>query len=104
MSDLPKTYTKFSEDFPEICKAYENLGSVIHGSSTLDDKTRALIKLALAVGGKMEGAVHSHTRKCLSAGLTGDEIRQVALLAIPTIGFPSSIAALTWINDILSGS
>jgi alkylhydroperoxidase/carboxymuconolactone decarboxylase family protein YurZ len=56
------------------------------------------VKLAIAVGAGKEGAVHSHVRRGLSAGLTREEMRHVALLAITTLGWPSAVAALTWID------
>jgi alkylhydroperoxidase/carboxymuconolactone decarboxylase family protein YurZ len=60
-----------------------------------------LVKLGLAIGFRSEGAVHSHTRKALATGAARDEIRQVALLAITTIGFPAGMAAMSWIEDVL---
>jgi alkylhydroperoxidase/carboxymuconolactone decarboxylase family protein YurZ len=41
-------------------------------------------------------------RKCVEAGVSADEIRHVALLSIPTIGFPATMAALTWVEDVLA--
>ena len=58
------------------------------------------MKLALAVGALSEGAVHSHTRRALEEGLTKEELKQVALLAIPTLGFPQGVKALTCIEDL----
>lgn len=43
----------------------------------------------------------SHARKALAAGASPAEIRHVVLLAIPTVGFPAMMAALTWIGDEL---
>jgi alkylhydroperoxidase/carboxymuconolactone decarboxylase family protein YurZ len=63
-------------------------------------RARWLVKLALAIGGGSEGAVHSHARRALAEGLTRDEIKHAALLAITTLGFPQAIAALSWIEDI----
>ncbi|MEK6602474.1 MAG: carboxymuconolactone decarboxylase family protein, partial [Candidatus Binatota bacterium] len=60
-----------------------------------------LVKLAMAIGAKMEGAVHSHTRKALEAGATPREIRHLVLLGLTTLGFPSTIAALSWVEDVL---
>lgn len=101
MPELPEKFLQFKEKYPEIYRAYEELGTAVHKTGSLDDKTRALIKLAIAAGARLEGAVHSHTRKCLECGCSPDEIRQVALLSIPTIGFPSAMAVLTWVEDIL---
>ena len=44
--------------------------------------------------------MHSHTRRALAEGLSKEELKQVALLAIPTFGFPQAVRALTWIEDI----
>ena len=63
--------------------------------------TRRLVKLALAVGSGSEGAVHSQVRRGLAEGMTADEARHVAFLAIPSIGFAKAVAALTWIEDIV---
>ena len=101
MSQLPKAYVSFQEKYPDVFQAYSQLGAAVHAAGPLDEKTRALIKLALALGGQKEGAVHAHVRKLREMGLGSDEIRQVALLAIPTLGFPASMAALTWIDDIV---
>ena len=70
----------------------------------LTGKTRELVKLALAIGGKLEGAAHSHTRRALAAGATPREVLHVVLLGITTLGFPSTITAITWIEDVLGRS
>lgn len=101
MSQIPQHFLKFKEDYPEIAEAYEKMGDAVHTSGPLDDKSRALIKLALSAGAGLEGAVHSHTRKALEKGLTKEEIRQTILLALPTLGLPKMMAALTWVEDIL---
>ena len=102
MHELPEKFMNFKGDFPEIFAAYENLGEKLHNSSKLDDKTRLLTKLAIAIGAGLEGAVHSHTRKALDGGCTKDEIRGVVLLSMTTIGFPSMMRAMTWVDDILN--
>ena len=99
--DLPKQFKEFTEKYPEVAKAYEELGSAVHKAGDIDEKTRALVKLGIAVGARYEGAVHSHTRKALEAGAAKEEIRQVVLLSLPTIGQPSMMAAMTWVDDIL---
>lgn len=101
MAQLPKRFEKFLKEYPEIAVAYESLGDAVHKQGPLDEKTRALVKIAIAAGSKMEGAVHSQVRKALKLKLTKSEIRQVALLSIPTIGFPSAMAVMSWIDDIL---
>ena len=98
---IPGRYLRFMEEYPEIGSAYEALGDAVHSAGPLDDKTRALVKVAISGGARMEGAFHSHVRKAISAGATIEEIRQVAFLALPTIGFPSMMALQSWIDDIV---
>lgn len=98
---LPKPLQEFIEKYPEIWQAYEKLGHECHEAGTLDEKTRRLVKLGIAIGARLEGAVRSHTKRALEGGISEDEIHHVAALAITTIGFPSSIAATTWIKYIL---
>ncbi len=98
---IPKTYLRFKEKYPDVARYYEGLGDALNRAGPLDEKTVRLVKLALAIGAKSEGGVHSAVRKGLAAGLTPDEMRQVALLAITTIGFSSAMAAYVWIEDIV---
>jgi AhpD family alkylhydroperoxidase len=99
--ELPKAYQNFMDNYQSIWAAYDQLGAAVHRQGPLDEKSRELVKLGIAVGAGLEGAVHSHVRKALAAGASPEEIRQVALLAIPTVGFPTMMAALTWIEDEL---
>jgi len=102
MPDLPKPYVNFQEAYAEVWRAYDQLGAAVHAAGSLDEKTRGLVKLALALGAQREGAVHAHVRKLVEMGVSADEIRHVALLAIPTLGFPATMAALTWVDDVLA--
>lgn len=98
---LPSHYVKFQREYPEVFRAYEALGLATQNAGPVPPKTRALIKLALAVGARLEGAVHSHTRRAVEAGCSPEEIRHVVLLATPTIGFPAMMATLSWVDDVL---
>jgi 4-carboxymuconolactone decarboxylase len=99
---LPARYVQFQKRFPKVFDAYDSLGAATAEAGPLDGKTRALVKLGLAVGGQMEGAVHSHTRRAVEAGCTPEEVRHVVLLATTTLGFPSMIKALSWVDDVLN--
>jgi 4-carboxymuconolactone decarboxylase len=98
---LPIRFQEFGKKYPAVMRAYESLGEATAEAGPLDAKTRALVKLGIATGAWREGAVHSHTRRALAAGCSPDEIRHVVLLATTTLGFPSMMAALTWVEDML---
>lgn len=102
MRKVPKRFLKFQKDYPAVGRAYEQLGAAAKLAGPLDAKTRALIGLAIAVGARHEGAVHSHTRKALEAGCTAKEIRHAVILSVTTLGFPNMMAALSWVDDVLN--
>ena len=101
MSRPPKRFQKFTRDHPSVADAYERLGNAVHADGPLDEKTRALVKIGVSTGRGLEGAVHSHVHKALNVGVTRDEIRHAVLLSLPTIGLPSMMAALSWVDDVL---
>lgn len=57
------------------------------------------MKLALAIGAASEGAIHSHSRRAKTEGIEDAALKQVAFLAICTLGLPRAVAAKTWIED-----
>ena len=97
---LPSAAASISREYPDIWAGYEQLGAACANAGNLDPKTVRLVKLALAIGAGSEGATHSHTRRGIDAGIDPLDLKQVAMLAIPTLGFPRAVAALTWIEDI----
>jgi AhpD family alkylhydroperoxidase len=101
---LPDFLEGVIKQYPEVWKAYQDFGEACSDAGPLDEKTVRLVKLALAVGAKSEGAVHSHTRRALKQGISPEELRQVALLAVTSIGWSPSMAALSWIQDVVDRS
>ena len=87
------------KSYPEVWKAFAALSESCHESGPLDDRSRKLVKLALAVAAGLEGGTHSAVRHAKDAGITQAEMEQVAILAITTIGFPVAMRALSWIRD-----
>lgn len=105
MPDIPaKQYNKMQERHPKFMAALEELGKAAKQEGPLDEKTAQLIQLAAAAANHSEGAVHSHTRRALTAGASYAEIRQAILLLTSTVGFPTMTAALSWAEDVMEGS
>jgi len=98
---LPDIYKEFKKQFPEIAKAYDELAVRCHGWGPLDEKTRRLIKLGIAIGLSSEGGVRSHARRALEEGITPDELRHAVLVAFTTAGFPTMIAAMKWVDEVI---
>lgn len=85
--------------YPEIWQMFIQLAQACHDAGPLDDKTRRLVKLAIAIGTGTEGGTHSAVRHATEAGVTTEEMEHVVLLSITTIGLPAAGRALTWIHD-----
>ena len=98
---LPAIYIRVREQYPEVAGALDQLARVSDGAGPLDDRSCRLVRLGIAIGALAEGAVRSNARKALDAGVTPDEIRHAAILAITTRGFPAAVAALGWIDEAL---
>jgi len=98
-SSKPRAFEEFTKRFPGLDSGWQQLGRASR-DGPLDERTVALVKLALAIGSGLEGPVHSATRKALSAACPEEEIEQVAALAASTLGLPRSVAAWTWMRDV----
>jgi alkylhydroperoxidase/carboxymuconolactone decarboxylase family protein YurZ len=98
---LPQVYVAFRESFPQIAQQLDALAVATESAGPLDERALRLVKLALAVAKESPGAVRSNVRKALEAGDSADEIRHVVLLAITTCGFPTAIASMQWVDDVL---
>ena len=104
MSKLPSFYSEFRAAHPDVVAAYEALGDAARRSGPLSPGEAALVKLAFAAGARLEGAIHSHTRRALEEGVAPEALRHVALLAITTLGFPRAMAIRAMIEDQLAKS
>jgi alkylhydroperoxidase/carboxymuconolactone decarboxylase family protein YurZ len=103
MSDyLPDVYVRFRERYPGVAQSLDVLGEATQDAGGLDARSQRLVKLGIAIGALAEGAVRSNVRKARAVGMSGEDIRQTALLAISTAGFPTAIAAMAWIEEVLA--
>ncbi len=98
---LPDHPAGFARRHPEVWSAFEDLANRCHEAGPLEARTRRLVKLGVALGAGLEGGVHAQVRNAVAEGITAEEIRHVVLLGLTTLGFPASMAALAWVNDIL---
>ena len=100
-NQLPEFFQKVIKKYPQIRESYEKMGESASMLEALDERGQRLVKLGIAIGARLEGAVHSHVRKCKQAGISDEEIYHAAILAITTIGWPAAMASISWIDDIL---
>jgi 4-carboxymuconolactone decarboxylase len=101
MEYLPEVYKEFQQQFPEVANLHDELALKCVNWGPLDAKAKRLVKLGISIGLNAEGAVKSHARRALEEGITADEIRHTVLLSFTTAGFPTMIASLKWVNEVI---
>jgi len=77
------------------------MGNALKKAGPIHEKNAHLIQLAAAVAIRSEGGVHSHTRRAIEAGASAEEIHHCLILLTSTLGFPTVMAGISWVNDIL---
>lgn len=96
----PRAYRDFVQRFPQLGAAWDLINEA-GSDGPLDERTCRLIKLGITIGALREGAVHSSARKALGMGITAAELEQVVALAAGTLGLPSTVAAHTWVKEVI---
>jgi alkylhydroperoxidase/carboxymuconolactone decarboxylase family protein YurZ len=95
----PKPFEEFSKAHASVAQAYERLGEAVRAAGPLSEREIALVKLALSIGARLEGATHAHGRKARAQGIEAEALEHVAIMSCPTIGFPAMMMALGWVRD-----
>lgn len=98
---IPEIFKVFTEQYPAIADSFKNIGDLCSTAGSMDEKTRHLVQLGIAVGAESKGAVRSHARRALELGAKPEEILQAVLMSGTMIGFPGMIAAYGWVKDVL---
>ena len=101
MAEYPKNYSWIETRFGKAMKAHQRLGEELLAAGPLKKRQAHLIQLAAAAAARSEGAVHSHVRRALAAGVKPEEIYHALVLLVSTIGFPAVSAALSWARDVI---
>jgi alkylhydroperoxidase/carboxymuconolactone decarboxylase family protein YurZ len=99
-SQPPKRYRDFVGRYPKLGEAWDAIHEA-GAQGPLDERTQRLVKFAVAVGAQREGATHASVRKALRMGIPREELEQVVALAAGTLGLPSTVAAYSWVLDIV---
>ena len=94
----------FSEQYPDINAALTNLRQTCEKGKHFDEKISMLVKLAVAVGAGFENTVKAHTAKALKMGIPEEQIEEVILINLVTIGYSQAVAALNWVHEVTGKS
>lgn len=94
MRDVHDIYTTFKAEFPELSARIDETSHAIHAEGgPLDEKTRALIKIAAAGAAGHHTALETHFVAAREAGATDEEVLHALLMLVSTCGFPTFMEA-----------
>ena len=82
---------RIRQSHPEVWQRFIALANACHEAGPLDEKSRRLVKLALAIAAGTEGGTHSAVRHAKEAGITMEDMEHVVMLAITTLGSPQRV-------------
>jgi alkylhydroperoxidase/carboxymuconolactone decarboxylase family protein YurZ len=97
--DLPRTFERFTERFPDVIKAHTAMGKATEAAGPLDRRTIELVKLGVCVGASLESATKSHVRRALEHGATPEEVEHAVLQGLNTVGFSRTVMAWVWATE-----
>lgn len=100
-ANVPRTFRRFVDRYPDLGKALEAMGEAVAEAGPLDKSTAELVKLGVCVGAGLESATKSHARRALEAGASPDEILHAVLQGMNTVGWSQTVMAWQWASEQL---
>ena len=99
---MAKDWVEFSKDVDarsaalfkgnrETMRAFRQLVGEVSKDGALDQKTKELIALGIAIAVRCEGCISFHTRAVIKHGVSRDEVLETIGVAIEMGGGPSSV-------------
>ena len=102
MSYSPGAYMDFKEKFPKVTEANDVLVDRCSKEGPLEKKSQWLIKLGISIGIHSESAVRQYARQALKEKTSEAELRQAVLMAATIAGFPATLAAMNWVEEVIN--
>lgn len=98
---LPDVFRRFRDEHPAVTEAHAALAQACRTDGGLSPREQRLVKLGIAIGLASEGGVRSHVRRGLAEGITASDLAHAIVLAVPTAGFPATVAAYQWASELI---
>lgn len=76
---------------PEVYDGYRRLHAAAYAAGALEEKTKELIALAIAVSKECDGCIASHARGAARTGATESEVAEALGVAIAMNGGPATV-------------
>jgi AhpD family alkylhydroperoxidase len=76
---------------PDVYDGYRQMHTAAYAAGALDQKTKELIALAIAVSKECDGCIASHARGAVRTGATESEVAEALGVAIAMNGGPGTV-------------
>ncbi|WP_138733348.1 carboxymuconolactone decarboxylase family protein [Modestobacter excelsi] len=76
---------------PDVYDGYRRMHTAAYAAGALDQKTKELIALAIAVSKECDGCIVSHARGAVRTGATESEVAEALGVAIAMNGGPGTV-------------
>ena len=87
--DLSKAVGQLHAGIPDVMKAFRSVDAAATAAGALNEKTKELMALALAVATRCDGCIAFHARACVKYGATRAEVMETVGMAVVMGGGPS---------------
>lgn len=74
---------------PELMKGFGALSQAASQAGALDEKTKELLALAIAIAIRCDDCIGFHTKACIRLGMTKQELEELVGVAVMMGGVPS---------------
>lgn len=92
-SDINKNLASFRKESPDMMKAFGEMARAATTSGALDEKTKELIAVAIAVAVRCDGCIGFHVKALVRLGATRDELNEMLNMCVYLGGGPSLMYA-----------
>src|SRR3954451_19934939 len=89
--DLRESARALRQAIPEVYDGYRQMHTAAYTAGSLDQKTKELIALAVAVSKECDGCIASHARGAVRTGATESEVAEALGVAIAMNGGPGTV-------------
>lgn len=92
-SDINQHLAPFRQESPEVMKAFGELARAATKTNVLDEKTKELIAVAIAVATRCDGCIGFHVKALVRLGASKEELNETLNMAVYLGGGPSLMYA-----------
>ncbi len=89
LNEIGNNMKYFDEANPHLINSFFKFMDLCEAGNKLDEKTKELIAVSLAVNQKCKYCIAFHVKKCLDLGISKDEILEAAWVSVLMGGGPS---------------